>query len=112
MTGYQLLKFTAFGIVAQGRIQCAVPCCGIRALSMLHLDHIRNDGCRHRRRHSKAGGVRIYRWVLKHPSAARRRLQILCANHDRLKQVLGSIDRIVELEEQELEEAGITRDRR
>ena len=64
---------------------------------MLHLDHKNNDGCKHRKKHSKAGGVHTYSWVLKHPTQARKRLQILCANHDRVKQRLGSIDAIVAL---------------
>jgi len=68
---------------------------------MLHLDHIRNDGARHRRKHQKAGGVHTYQWVVKHPEQARKRLQILCANHDRMKQRLGSIEAIVELEDRE-----------
>jgi len=49
MTRYQILKLTGFGIVARaygGRIECCVPSCSIRALMMLHLDHINNDGCR------------------------------------------------------------------
>jgi hypothetical protein len=95
--GYELLKFRAFSIVARGTIQCAVPDCPLRALSMLHLDHIRNDGHRHRAKHSKAGGTHCYQWVVKYPKLARKRLQILCANHDRMKQ-LGSIDAIVETE--------------
>jgi hypothetical protein len=44
--------------------------------------------------------VHCYQWVLKHPKLARKRLQILCANHDRMKQRLGSIDAIVATEEQ------------
>ena|SRR5437773_1294614 len=103
MTRYELLKFKAFAIVAQGTIKCAVPCCSIRALAMLHLDHKNNDGCKHRKKHSKAGGVHTYSWVLKHPTQARKRLQILCANHDRVKQRLGSIDAIVALEEEEMD---------
>jgi hypothetical protein len=103
MRGYELLKFRAFSIVARGTIQCAVPDCPVRSLLMLHLDHIRNDGCKHRKKHSEAGGVHTYSWVLKHPRQARKRLQILCANHDRVKQRLGSIDAIVALEEEELD---------
>jgi hypothetical protein len=99
VTRYELLKFQAFGIVAQGTIQCCVPACPIRALPMLHLDHIKNDGCRHRKRHNKAGGVHTYQWVVKHPEQARRRLQILCANHDRMKQTLGSVEAIAALED-------------
>jgi hypothetical protein len=98
MTGYSLLKFRAFAIVARGTIQCCVPDCPVRHVSMLHLDHIRNDGAKHRRKHNKAGGVHTYQWAVKHPELARRRLQILCANHDRMKQRLGSIDAIVETE--------------
>jgi len=98
MTRYELLKFKAFAIVAQGTIKCAVPCCSVRALAMLHLDHKNNDGCKHRKKHGKAGGVHCYRWAVNNPRLARKRLQILCANHDRMKQRLGSIDAIVETE--------------
>ena len=98
MRGYELLKFRAFSIVARGTIQCSVPECSVRHLGMLHLDHIHNDGGRQRAKHSKAGGVHTYQWVVNHPGLARKRLQVLCANHDRMKQRLGSIDAIVQLE--------------
>jgi len=98
MGGYELLKFRAFATVARGTIQCCAPGCPVRHLSMLHLDHIANDGAKHRRKHSKAAGVHIYRWVVKHPELARKRLQILCANHDRAKQKLGSVEAIVQME--------------
>ena len=98
MRGYELLKFRAFSIVAGGTIQCAVPDCPTRSLLVLHLDHIYNDGCKQRKKHSKAGGVHCYRWAVNHPVLAQRRLQILCASHDRLKQRLGSIEAIVQLE--------------
>jgi hypothetical protein len=104
MTRYEILKLTAFGIVARecsgGVIQCCVPACPIQALEMLHLDHIKNDGHRHRKRHNKAGGVHTYQWVVKHPKQACKRLQILCANHDRMKQVLGSVEAIVKREDE------------
>ena len=64
----------------------------------MHVDHINNDGCEHRRKTKKAGGVHIYRWVVNNPEEARKRLQLLCANHDRLKQWLGSVEEIVEYE--------------
>jgi hypothetical protein len=97
MKGYELLKFKAFSIVACGTIKCAVPDCNVRSLPVLHLDHIHNDGHRHRAKHSKAGGVHCYQWAVKHPEA-RKRLQILCAGRDRAKQRLGSIEAIVEAE--------------
>src|SRR5205823_11015469 len=53
MRGYELLKFRAFSIVAGGTIQCAVPDCPTRSLLVLHLDHIYNDGCKQRKKHSK-----------------------------------------------------------
>lgn len=98
MTGYSLLKFRAFATVARGTIKCCVPGCSVRHLGMLHLDHIHNDGAKHRRKHDKAGGVHCYQWAVKHPKLARKRLQILCANHDRMKQRLGSIEAILQLE--------------
>jgi len=33
------------------------------------------------------------------PELAKKRLQLLCANHDRAEQVLGSVEAIVEMEE-------------
>ena len=99
MTPYEFLKFKAFSIVAKGTIECSVPDCHVRHLGMLHLDHIHNDGCKQRRKTSKAGGVHCYRWAVNHPDLARKRLQILCANHDRMKQRLGSIDAIIALEQ-------------
>ena len=106
MRGYELLKFRAFSIVAQGTIKCAYPDCPVRGLLALHLDHIFNDGSKQRRKHDKAGGTHCYQWVVKHPKLARKRLQILCANHDRMKQRLGSIEAIVQLE-YETDNAGI-----
>ena len=98
MRGYELLKFKAFSIVAGRTIKCNVPDCPVRHLGMLHLDHIHNDGGKQRKKHSKAGGVHCYQWAVKHPKLARKRLQILCANHDRMKQRLGSIEAILQLE--------------
>lgn len=65
-------------------------------IEMLHIDHIKNGGCRQRRKHEGAGGIHIYWWAVNHPKQARKKLQILCANHDRMKQRLGSIEAIVE----------------
>ncbi len=59
MTRYELLKFQAFGIVAQGTIKCAFPDCGLQAIDILHLDHIRNDGVKHRG-NNRASGTRLY----------------------------------------------------
>lgn len=91
MTPYEALKLRAFKIVGRGRIKCAVPDCLIHDLDVLHLDHIDNDGCEHRRKTKKAGGVHIYRWTVNNPELAIQRLQILCALHDRAKQKYGSI---------------------
>src|SRR5438094_3748218 len=98
MTPYRQLKRKALWIVGDGRIRCAVPDCQARGMELMHVDHINNDGCEHRRKTKKAGGVHIYRWVVNHPEEARKRLQLLCANHDRLKQWLGSIEAIEEYE--------------
>lgn len=103
---YDTLKLGAFVIVADGKaIQCAYPDCPIRAIEALHLDHIRNDGARHRRKHNGAGGVHTYQWVLKNPGKAQHRLQILCSIHDRMKQRLGSLEAVVDyIEKAEHEE--------
>jgi hypothetical protein len=100
VTPYQRLKHRAFVIVAQGqRLRCVVPGCTARGLDLMHLDHINNDGCEHRKKTKKAGGVHIYRWTVNHPELARKQLQILCANHDRMKQKYGSVEAIVEQEQ-------------
>jgi hypothetical protein len=101
MTAYEVLKWKAFGIVGQGRIKCAYPGCTVTDIDALHIDHIHNDGCRDRRRHSKAGGIHSYRYVVNNPEAARRRLQILCAIHDRMKQRHGSVAVMVERQRRE-----------
>jgi hypothetical protein len=96
VTRYELLKFQAFAIVARGgRIRCAFPGCTVCDIDALHLDHIKNDGHRDRKKHAKAGGIHTYRWVMKHPKLAQKRLQILCAIHDRIKQSAGSFEKML-----------------
>jgi hypothetical protein len=97
MTPYELLKLRAFGIVGGERIGCTFPGCSVSDIDALHLDHIDNDGCEHRRKTQKAGGVHTYRWVVNNPELARKKLQILCAVHDRLKARYGSVEAIQEL---------------
>jgi hypothetical protein len=109
MTAYEVLKWKAFGIVGQGRMKCAYPGCSVTDIDALHLDHINNDGCRDRRRNNKAGGIHSYRYVVNNPEAARRRLQILCAIHDRMKQRHGSVAAMVERERREQEDWAVHR---
>ncbi len=82
----------AFNIIANDNPICAKVlewnCCDPGSLNyreFLTLDHINNDGVGHRKNLKSKGGSKTYDWVIKHPTLARRMLQVLCANGQLLK---------------------------
>lgn len=78
-------KLRAFEIVADGnKIACAKHkewgCCDKNDIDFLSLDHIKGDGASHRREIGFTASTSLYRWVIKNPTEAKKRLQILCMN--------------------------------
>lgn len=80
-------KITVFN--AYGGPVC--NCCGEAELLMLSLDHINNDGAKHRREINcyKRSGDRTYRWLIKNnfPTG----YQVLCHNCNFAKHLNGGI---------------------
>ena len=73
---------------AYGGRTCA--CCGIAYLSMLTIDHIKNDGAKHRTQigHGKKNvGSRMYQWLISHGFPPG--FQVLCFNCNSSKHVGG-----------------------
>lgn len=62
--------------MAYGGYKCA--CCGETEPLFLSIDHINNDGARHRREHNLKTGEQLYRWLIrnKYPKG----FQVLCMN--------------------------------
>ena len=71
---------------AYGGFVCA--CCGETERAFLQLDHIANDGCKHRKEY-KVGGPGLYRWLKRagYPPI----LQVLCANCNFGKRMNGGV---------------------
>lgn len=54
----------------------ACSCCGERELPFLSIDHIKNDGAKHRK---EIGGSQVYRWIIKN-GYPKDRFRVLCHN--------------------------------
>jgi hypothetical protein len=101
-------KIKAFMVLSiEGRIRCGT--CGHSNWECLQVDHIKNDGERHRRKYHAGksrpgGGNNTYRWILKHPKQARKKLQLLCANCHQIKSTYGFVPEPDELDERHEDE--------
>lgn len=75
------LKDACFG--AYGGYKCV--CCGEEEKIFLTLDHINNDGAKHRKAIGIRGGIGIYTWIRKNnfPDG----FQVLCFNCNHGKQL-------------------------
>jgi hypothetical protein len=64
-------------------------CCGETEKSFLCIDHVNNDGYKHRKEIRRAGGVGIYIWLADkdYPSG----FQILCFNCNQSKRINGGL---------------------
>ena len=68
--------------------KCA--CCGETEISFLSIDHINNDGKKHRMSLGlKSAGTDFYQWLKKNNFPENLGLQVLCANCHLSKTVLG-----------------------
>jgi len=61
---------------SKGEIKCR--CCGEKEMEFLVLDHINDDGAKHRKETGLNGGLGLYRWIIKNnfPDI----FQVLCHN--------------------------------
>jgi len=68
-----------------GKLQCCWPDCGITDIDMLGLDHLYNDGAKHRKSVSDIG-KNFYFWIIKNqfPDG----YQTLCLNHNSKKELM------------------------
>lgn len=62
---------------------CSMPGCCISDLDMLCLDHINNNGAKHRKEMNIGSGIDTYRWLIK--NAFPEGYQDLCWNHNTKK---------------------------
>ncbi len=69
--------------------RCA--CCGETEIKFLAIDHIDNNGSKHRRSIGRSGGTSFYHWIIKHnfPEG----LQVLCHNCNMTKGFYGTCPR-------------------
>ncbi len=72
VVGYRDAAFNAYG-----GYRCS--CCGEATPLFLHLDHIDNDGAKHRKETAGSAGTAFYQWLKKH-NYPKGLLQVLCAN--------------------------------
>lgn len=72
-------------ILAYGGYKCA--CCGITEPTVMCLDHIENDGSKHRKDLGFLGGARMYKWARDngYPPV----FQVLCFNCNHAKRMNG-----------------------
>lgn len=73
----------------QGKLQCCWDGCEISDIDMLTLDHIENDGAKHRKEYTKSGrggGAFLYNSLIRlgFPEG----FQTLCANHNLKKHIM------------------------
>lgn len=61
--------------------KCTV--CSIADIELLEIHHINNDGALDRKRFSNP--EQMWRYYILHPDEAKRKLQLLCANHHKLR---------------------------
>ncbi len=83
-------KLKCFNYYSNNNIKCI--CCGETEISMMQLDHINNDGYKHRKtlrdkNGGACGGSRMYRWIIKNDFPPI--FQVLCANCNMSKMLLG-----------------------
>ena len=64
-------------------------CCGETKLDFLDLDHVNNDGKKHRQELGFSGGIAICRWAMR--NAFPKSVQILCSNCNQGKRRNGGI---------------------
>lgn len=64
-------------------------CCGITEPTMLALDHIENDGYKHRKEMGYRGGIGIYLWIIRNQFPSM--FQVLCYNCNQSKRINGGI---------------------
>ncbi len=84
------LKIDAFKhYTNNGKIECNARDCHISDIDMLTIDHIKNDGAKHRKqlRGNKRGSGPIYR-ELKKQGYKDKNYQILCWNHNLKKEIM------------------------
>lgn len=68
---------------SNGVPKCCI--CGIDDIDMLCIDHVANNGAKHRKEHGFTGGTQIYKWIVESgfPSG----FQVLCWNHNAKKEI-------------------------
>ena len=101
---YRARRQAGEGYAGKGLWLSAVRClggycirCGESDISVLELDHIHDDGKKHR---SEMHAYEIYGWAVSDPYA-NKRLQVLCRNCNRLKVInrqkydAGCVDRLL-----------------
>ncbi len=79
------LRVNAISYYSNGTMSCV--CCGEKHIEFLTLDHINNDGAKHRRENKKISGSNLYRWLKdnNYPEG----FQVLCWNCNACKGYFG-----------------------
>jgi hypothetical protein len=83
----QSLKTEVLTHYGNGRLKCVVRGCKVQDLDMLTLDHVKNDGGKHRESLGrKAGGASVYVDLKRRGFPEGH--QTLCANHQLKKEIM------------------------
>lgn len=73
---YQRYRLIVIDHYTKGKRRC--QCCGESHLWCLTIDHVNNDGAKHRKRYKVVGGMKLFRFIIDHGFP--RTFQILCFN--------------------------------
>ncbi len=86
MENYKKIKLDVLYHYSNGTLKCG--CCGENDFNSLTIDHINNDGAKHRKKISIGSGQSIYQWLIKNnfPEG----FQVLCMNCNCIKQWVGT----------------------
>jgi len=81
----KLLKFEVMShySIIIGVPICAHKYCQITDIDMLCIDHINNNGNKHRKEEGITGGVKLYKWLIDNNYPTE--FQVLCWNHNMKK---------------------------
>ena len=89
---YQRIKERAFKKYSHGKLECR--CCGEKIFQFLSIDHVNNDGAKHRelltrkkRSKNSGAGQAIYSWLVR--NRYQKGFQILCMNCNWGKRLTG-----------------------
>ena len=83
---YRRLREQVIDHYTQGKRACTCPGCTTVGIEFLTLDHVNNDGHKHRKK--VTAGIKLFRWVITNGFPAS--IQVICWNCNAAKQFYGN----------------------